>query len=68
MTCRKKITRHATLFERVMAFEGGVPDGGLLLIREKCKGEVDDDGRCRRCGGIYGRRASKPVGIVGGRR
>ena len=48
MTCRKSLWR-------AVSREGG----GVTLLRVKCRSEIDDNGRCVRCGGRYGRRSSK---------
>lgn len=37
---------------------------GLALVRVRCHGEIDDDGRCRVCGGLWGRREGRPSRAV----
>jgi len=48
MTCRKKIMRRLRC-------------EGMVFRHQVCGGTVDDDGRCRACGGVYGKRWKKPV-------
>lgn len=36
-------------------------NGGLGMVRVKCGGTIDDDGRCCACGGTYGNRRGKPL-------
>ncbi len=50
MTCRKSFFRAVKLY-----------GGGTCLLKTKCRGEVDDNGRCSRCGGFYGNRESKAL-------
>jgi hypothetical protein len=54
MTCRK----------RLYQFERQTEAHGLLVRRQLCRGHIDDNGRCRSCGGIYGKRRGKPVEVV----
>lgn len=49
-TCRKTFYRAVRLY-----------GGGTCLLTTKCRGAIDDAGRCSRCGGMYGKRASKPT-------
>lgn len=53
MICRKRILRK-------LLPEGG----GMFLVPVRCRGRIDDDGRCRECGGGYGYRLKKPVEVV----
>ena len=48
MTCRKRVIRrlHAP---------------GLIYRAERCRGHLDDCGRCVACGGGFGRRKEKPA-------
>ena len=51
MTCRKRVTTRLRC-------------EGLILRRETCRGSIDDDGRCRRCGGVARDRRHPSRGIV----
>lgn len=53
MICRKRILRK-------LLPEGG----GMFLVPVKCRGRIQDDGRCRECGGGYRQRSKKPVEAV----
>lgn len=48
MTCRKSFFRAVHLY-----------GGGTCLLKTRCRGAIDDTGRCQRCGGMYGNREAR---------